>query len=116
MMTPKIYLNSDEFSIPSIGFWSIIVINIASMITIVATADRYQISYDDPEDIPESKGKDVPNEASPLTGKQLIEIHNYFKAATVDEYVGIWPFKRGSVGRTYKNFGLEAKSKREFED
>ena len=111
--------------------------NIASMITIGATAegvktknydgtafanwnkglrDRYQISYDDPEDIPESKGKDVPNEASPLTGKQLIEIHNYFKAATVDEYVGIWPFKRGSVGRTYKNFGLEAKSKREFED
>ena len=111
--------------------------NIASMITIGATAegvktknydgtgfanwnkglvDRYQIKYRDPDLIDENNTSKIKNPAAPMTAKQLEEIYKKFLDSEVDEYLGIWPWKRRSLGKKYKNFGLEAESRRDIDD
>ena len=111
--------------------------NIASMITIGATAegvktknydgtgfanwnkglvDRYQIKYRDPDLIDENNKLAIQNPAAPLTIKQLESIYKHFLDSEEDEYWGIWPFKRKSAGSTYSNFGLSATSKRDIDD
>lgn len=112
--------------------------NIASMISIGATAeglsthnydgtgfanwnkglrDRFQIKYSDPDakDIKNADEEALSNPAFPLTAKEITSIFKTFVAAEVDEYFGIFP-RFTSFGRTYKNFGLEAKSKRDVEN
>lgn len=111
--------------------------NIASMITIGATAegvktknydgtgfanwnkglvDRYQIKYRDPDLIDENNKLAITNPAAPLTIKQLESIYKHFLDSEEDEYWGIWPFKRRSAGSTYSNFGLSATSKRDIDN
>ena len=84
--------------------------NIASMITIGATAegvktknydgtgfanwnkglvDRYQIKYRDPDLIDENNKLAIQNPAAPLTIKQLESIYNHFLDSEEDEYWGI---------------------------
>ena len=110
--------------------------NIASMITIGATAegvktknydgtgfanwnkglvDRYQIKYRDPDLIDENNKLAIQNPAAPLTIKQLESIYNHFLDSEEDEYWGIWPFKRGSAGTSYSIYGLSATSKRDID-
>ena len=107
--------------------------NIASMITIGATAegiksknydgtgfanwnkglvDRYQMGYDDPKSVDQNKGKIIPNEAAPLTAKELTQIFKHFVAAEKDTRVIFNIFPRGNVDKKYENFGLEATAQR----
>ena len=107
--------------------------NIASMITIGATAegiksrnydgtgfanwnkglvDRYQIGYDDPTLQDKNKAGSIPNEASPLTAKELSQIFKHFVAAEKDTRIFLNIFPRGNVDKKYKNFGLEATAQR----
>ena len=113
--------------------------NIASMITIGATAegiktknydgtgfanwnkglvDRYQIKYRDPDLIDENNKLVVNNPAAPLTIKQLDSIYKHFIASEEDNRIdwtlNIW--KRKSSGKTFTNFGQSAKSRRNIFD
>jgi len=107
--------------------------NIASMITIGATAegiktknydgtgfanwnkgllDRYQIKYNDPKLEDKSKAELIPNEAAPLTVKELKAMFDAFTNAEKDTRVFLNIFPRGNVNTVYKNFGLEATAQR----
>jgi len=110
--------------------------NIASMISIGATAegtstknydgtafsswnrglqDRFQMSYNDPPPPEVPKPEDLPA-CYPLTGDQLLKAYDHFLNSEIDEYFGIWPWKRGSASKTYSQYGLKAKGKRDITD
>ena len=109
--------------------------NIASMISIGATAegtstknydgtafsawnrglqDRFQMSYNDPPPPEVPKPEDVP-ECYPLTGEQLITAYDHFLQSEIDtrNWIG---WKRSSAKKTYSQYGLKAKGKRDITD
>ena len=109
--------------------------NIASMISIGATAegtstknydgtafsawnrglqDRFQMSYNDPPPPEVPKPEDLP-ECYPLTGEQLITAYDHFLNSEIDtrNWIGI---KRPSAKKTYSQYGLKAKGKRDITD
>jgi hypothetical protein len=109
--------------------------NIASMISIGATAegtstknydgtafsawnrglqDRFQISYNDPPPPEVPKPESLP-ECHPMTGDQLIKAYNHFLNSEIDtrNWIG---WKRSSAGKTYSQYGLKAKGKRDITD
>ena len=107
--------------------------NIASMITIGATAegiksknydgtgfanwnkgllDRYQIKYKDPKLEDKSKGALLPNDAAPLTAEELRAMYDKFTSSEKDTRVFLNIFPRGNVDTVYENFGLGATAQR----
>jgi hypothetical protein len=109
--------------------------NIASMISIGATAegtstknydgtafsawnrglqDRFQMSYNDPPPPEVPKPEDLP-ECHPLTGDQLIKAYDHFLQSEIDtrNWIG---WKRPSAKKTYSQYGLKAKGKRDITD
>ncbi len=109
--------------------------NIASMISIGATAegtstknydgtafsawnrglqDRFQMSYNDPPPPEVPKPENLP-ECHPMTGDQLIKAYDHFLNSPIDtrNWIG---WKRSSAGKTYPQYGLKAKGKRDITD
>ncbi len=109
--------------------------NIASMIAIGATAegtstknydgtafsawnrglqDRFQMSYNDPPPPEVPKPEKLP-ECAPMTGDQLIKAYDHFLNSEIDtrNWIG---WKRSSAGKTYSQYGLKAKGKRDITD